>query len=506
MGKGKRYNGAEHKLNIKKVIAVIIALLVIIMFAVIISKLLKPSSKLQEKTVAKTYFSAFTNNKWGVINSNGEEVITPSYDEMVIVPNKEKAVFIVTYDADYANGTYKTKAVNEKNEQLFTDYSEGVEAIQNYDSQNNLWYEKTCLKVKKSGKYGLIDFSGKILLPAEYDEITPVIGVENSLITKKDGKYGLVSSTGSIIINNEYEQISALTKNYEDGYIVKNSEGKIGVIGANKKIALPIEYDDIKPVYANSKYIAKADGKWQIVDTQNNTKENFEYDDVAGIDNENIIVIKDNKYGVISYTGVEKITPTYEDLKNIYNDYYIAKKDGLYGVVDSKNETKIEFKYKNLTYLKTADIIEGDTDKIETDLFDRNFNLKLSGIVSEINTDKGYMKVRVNDEYKYYNFKFETKKNTDLLTQNTLFLSKKDGKYGYVNKNNVVVINYIYDDATEQNDCGYVAVKQNGKWGTINSKGETVVEPSLLMENNSIIDFIGTWHLAEDINANYYTK
>ena len=41
MGKGKRYNGAEHKLNIKKVIAVIIALLVIIMFAVIISKLLK---------------------------------------------------------------------------------------------------------------------------------------------------------------------------------------------------------------------------------------------------------------------------------------------------------------------------------------------------------------------------------------------------------------------------------------------------------------------------------
>ena len=58
--------------------------------------------------------------------------------------NKEKAVFIVTYDTDYANGTYKTKAVNEKNEQLFTDYSEGVEAIQNYDSQNNLWYEKTC--------------------------------------------------------------------------------------------------------------------------------------------------------------------------------------------------------------------------------------------------------------------------------------------------------------------------------------------------------------------------
>lgn len=41
-------------------------------------------------------------------------------------------------------------------------------------------------------------------------------------------------------------------------------------------------------------------------------------------------------------------------------------------------------------------MIEGTSDKIETDLFDRNFNLRLSGIVSEINTNKGYMKIRVN--------------------------------------------------------------------------------------------------------------
>ena len=116
------------------------------------------------------------------------------------------------------------------------------------------------------------------------------------------------------------------------------------------------------------------------------------------------------------------------------------------------------------------------------------------------------MKVRVNSDYKYYNFKFEEKKNTEILANNTLFLSKKDGKYGYVDKNNVVVVNYIYDDATEQNDSGYVAVKKNGKWGAINSKGETTVEPTLSLENNPIIDFIGSWHLAEDINANYYIK
>lgn len=132
--------------------------------------------------------------------------------------------------------------------------------------------------------------------------------------------------------------------------------------------------------------------------------------------------------------------------------------------------------------------------------------MKLSGIVSEINAEKGYMKVRINSEYKYYNLKFEEKKNTEILTNNTLFLSKKDGKYGYVNKNNVVVVNYIYEDATEQNESGYIAVKKDGKWGTLNSKGETVVKPSLALSNNPVIDFIGQWHLAEDANANYYTK
>ena len=85
--------------------------------------------------------------------------------------------------------------------------------------------------------------------------------------------------------------------------------------------------------------------------------------------------------------------------------------------------------------------------------------------------------------------------------------NKQEIHYSCQNKTgNVVVINYIYDDATEQNDSGYVAVKKDGKWGAINSKGETVVEPKYTLENNPIVDFIGTWHLAEDINAGYYTK
>ena len=47
---------------------------------------------------------------------------------------------------------------------------------------------------------------------------------------------------------------------------------------------------------------------------------------------------------------------------------------------------------------------------------------------------------------------------------------------------------------------------QSGKWGAIDENGNIVVEPSLTLDNNTVINFIGTWHLSEDTNARYYTK
>ena len=116
------------------------------------------------------------------------------------------------------------------------------------------------------------------------------------------------------------------------------------------------------------------------------------------------------------------------------------------------------------------------------------------------------MKVRVDGEYKYYNFAFEEKTNIELLRSNTLFLSKQNDKYGYVNKDGIVIVDYIYDDATEQNRFGYASVKKDGVWGAIDSRGREVVEPQYTMENNALIEFIDEWHLGEDLNLNYYTK
>ena len=432
MEKGRRYSGGK-KLNMKKVFAVIIAFAVIIMFIVGIKKILKSDKDIKEKTVVQKYFAVYTNNKWGVIDSKGKTIIEPTYDETIIIPNETKAIFICTYDVNYENGTYKTKVLNDKKEEILSGF-ETVQALENYDENNNLWYEADVLLVKKDGKYGLINYKGNELLKCEYNSITTVKGIKNSLITEKDGKLGLVDDIGNIVIPNEYKSIKPLGNKYEEGFIVGNE--KYGVINWDKSVALETKYEDITYTYA---------------------------------------------------------------------DNYIAKQNGKFGILNLSGETKLDFVYKTLIYRKDVDFYEGSKEEINSDLIDRDFNVKLTGIITEINTETGYMKVRVNGEYKYYNFKFEEKTNIELLKGNTLFLSKKDNKYGFVNKDGIVIVDYIYDDATEQNEFGYASVKKDGLWGCINSKGEVTISPAYALENSILVEFIGKWHRGQDLNLNYYT-
>lgn len=501
MSKGKRYDG-EPKLNMKKVVATALVIAVLIMVIVLMIRIPK-TPKAQGKNVANSYIAVYTNDKWGVINSKGEIVIEAKYDNMVIIPDQTKGVFIYQENVDLENGTYNSYAIDEKGNKLFTSYDE-IEAMQNIDKNGIVFYDDTVLKVSKDGKYGLINFNGKEILKPEYDEINPLTKVSKSFVTVKDGKKGLADNAGSIIIDNLYTDIEALTDKYEDGYIVKDENGKYGLINYNKKQILECKYTDIFNVYGSDLYIVKENEDIKLVNSEGQVKLTNKFTEAVSIDNSNIIVKSNNKYGVISSEGNDVISQDYDDLKYAFDGNYIAKKDGKYGVISVSGNVQVDFNYDFISYMSEG-FIEAEKQNGETDLLNTSFEVKVSGIVSEINTKLGYVKVRQDGKYKYYNFKLEEKNVTDVLSSNTLFLSKKGDKYGFINANGVVVVDYIYDDATEQNDYGYSAVKLDGKWGAIDSTGKLVVEPQYDFNQNLIISFINKYHLAPDLNANYYT-
>ncbi len=502
--RARRYN-QEQKLNIKKVIAVIVAILVIIMFIIGIKEILKDGSKTNDKTFPLAYYTIYEQGKWGVMDTKGNIIIEPTYSEMIVIPDSTKAIFICMENVNYENNTYTSKAVNEKNKVIYSAY-DTVEVIYNHDENNNLWYESNVLKVQKDGKYGLINLEGKELLACTQDAIEPMLGTKNVFITTVGGNKGLVDSLGNVLIENKYQEISSLTSQYENGFIVKNSQGKYGVINYDKTQAVEEKYDAIQKVYGNHMYVVKEGSIWKVINNKGESFAENRFEQVKEINGENLIIKMNGKYGIINIDSEEQLPAIYEDLSYIFSDYYIAKKDGKYGVINIHNEEKLEFKYNYMTYLAEANFLQAETENAESELFDANFNKKAEGIITEINQEKNYIRIRQNNEYKYYNFKLEEKQSTEILATNTIFLSKKDGKYGYVNDKGIVVVDYQYEDATEQNNYGYVAVKKNGKWGSLNAKGEVVAECTNTLENVLVVDFIGEWHLAGDINANYYTK
>ena len=498
----KRYDN-EPKLNIKKVAITVAIIALIAVLIVLLVNGPKSSRKGSAKTISNSYIAVYEGSKWGVINSKGEYVIKPQWNEMILIPNDTQSVFIVQTDVNINANTYKSYAINEKGEKKFTGYDK-VDVLQNVKSDGSNYIADNVLRVQKDGKYGLINLSGKELIAPQFEELVSLKYVQNSYLTKKDGKYGLVDNAGNIIIDNSYDSIHALTNKYEDGYVVEKG-GKFGLIKYNKEQVLETKYNKIISVTNGSSYIVNEDGSYKIVENGETklTSEKLQYATYLGSDN--FIINQDNKYSLIYIEDQSILMKDYQYIEFMFGNNYIAKKDGKVGIVDKGENTIVEFKYTNISYFSSEGFIEAEKEDGEYDLLDTNFDVKTSGIVSEINSKFGYVKVRSGDEYKYYNFKLEEKSNKDIFTTNNLFLSKKNGKYGFVDKNNVVVVDYIYDDATEQNSFGYSAVKKDGLWGCIDQQGEVIVKPSLELSQNVVINFIGKWHLAPDINANYFT-
>lgn len=501
MARGKRYE-TEGKLNYQKVFAVFIAIAVVIMFIFIIRNVLKER---KEITKDYEYFALYAQNKWGIINQEGEEVIKPSYQEMIVVPDKTKAVFICTYDVNEETGTYKTKAINDNNEDILTGY-EQIEVLENMDQYGNIWYEENVLKVKKNGKYGLIDLLGKEILPTQYDEITVLEGTENSIIIKKDGKTGLANDVGSIIIDCNYREIKRLGETYKDGYITIDEQGKYGVVSATKKQILENMYEEIFQIALKEYYLVKENGKKKLINSKGETIIEDGFDNIKSSTKNGVIFSKNNLCGEMKISGEIILEPEYQDLKEAKDEIYIAKKNDKYGVIDNVGNIQIPYEYQGISYNEKAGLFFAEDTEFKTSIIDNQYNVKSTGILSEINIDKKYIRMRINDEYKYYNLKGEEILNTEALKGNTIFLSKKDGKYGFTDKKGNALTEYIYDDATEQNEYGFASVKKDGLWGSINKEGKEIIETKYNLENNLRIDFIGKWHLGEDLNMNYYCE
>ena len=69
-----------------------------------------------------------------------------------------------------------------------------------------------------------------------------------------------------------------------------------------------------------------------------------------------------------------------------------------------------------------------------------------------------------------------------------------------------VIVDYKYDEVTEINQYGYAGIKQDGKWGSIDEKGNIIQEPTYDLDELDEINFIGKYYkVVYDYRSIYYT-
>lgn len=581
----QEYRKPDKKLNKKKVFAVVVIIAVIILGII---KLNKKQPEIIEKSLENTvkveakYFSCLNDNKWGIIDETGNQIIPCEYDEMIQMPDSSKDIFICYYDVDYNSNQYKTKVLNKEDKEILTGY-EQVEGIMNTAGGESMWYESNVLKFKKDEKIGLIDFSGKVVLQANYDDIKALDSVRNRLIITKENKRGLVDTAGNIIVDTNYDDIIGELTSSKTGYItVLESEGnklygyissngdkridpqyneisiisdikdpnkillvvkkedKYGIVDEQNNQILPIEFEEIDGLFTNNMFVCKKDSKWGIVNSNNeviidynylscviNSKciivrsskneqmYDFEgkaisentYDKIYGPNDEFMIVEKSNKYGVYSLAdSKEIISPSYKRIEYISNGLFsVQKSSSKYAIINKENEELTEYKYTNISGLGTTSLIEC-SDSNNSFLLNLNMDEIASLDKYSINLKDNYITATKDEKIKYYDLNGVEITAKDVYTNNKLFVDIKDEKYGYVDYQGNVVLDNIYEDATEFNSKGFAAVKQNGKWAVVNSAGNIITDFIYEFKNNEEISFIGSWYLKTNEILQYYTK
>ena len=435
-----------------------------------------------EKVEEFNYFILQDGEKYGVIDKNAKVIIEPRFQK-VIIPNPSKAIFVCTPSES------ETKILNENNEELFTQYEE-VNCIKLKNIASNLVYEKSILKYKKEGKYGLIDFRGKEITKPVYGSIDALEYKEGELIVEQDGKYGVININGATLVEPEYQTVKVDGYYTEEngyknaGYIVgvKTEEGyRYGYVDVNGNKTLNTEFNEISRVTNlkdenNIYFIASKNGQYGLYKNSNSVL-NTEYQSIVYNQTNNIFVIeKSRKFGVADVNGKIIIDTKYAqiDITGVY--LYAKEKQGDIKVFD-----------------KAGNAVEISANVSKVIVADGKYNIVMENVDNQTLysvEDKNGTKL-IPSEYTYIEY----------LYDNYFTVCNKQGLLGVIDDANNVKIELEYNSVQSLRGTKMVQA-------SVTSKNETTVYNSNFEKVCSIksaaISQIGDYIKVYNNNEIYY--
>lgn len=391
----------------------------------------------------KDIFICYNNEKTEVLNSKREKLLT---NYQTVEPIKLKNVASTL--------TYEKNTLMYKKDGLYglIDFDGKVITKNIYNSIENLQPTEGKFLVSKNGKYGIIDLKGNTLVDVEYDKImsdeyyTEKEGYKKSgfIVSNKteDGfRYGYIDYYGKNILEAKYNEIERISKQDDKKiYLIVSDNGQYGLYNSSKKIIeneyQSIAYDenvDLIILQKNKKYGASSlDGKIvinveneelnsrgiyiytkvsndrKVYDTQGNKvdinynrsiyiTENEEYR-ISTILNNNITY-----YGITDKNGNQLVDENYRYIEYLYKNYFIAKdENGNLGVINSNGKIILDMKYSSLQKIKGKNIVQAvEKNTGINEFYSVNMEKVLDISKANIQIQNDYVVILNNEEKSY---------------------------------------------------------------------------------------------------------
>lgn len=249
----------------------------------------------------------------------------------------------------------------------------------------------------------------------------------------------------------------------EMGEIVNGSMAVIkeelyGIVDEKGQEIVECEYKETHPFSENGFALAKKeDGAYIYVDKDGQTRKvpDSEYQDLGMISEERAAACKSGKYGYLDEEMEAAGKFSWDELTGIKNSTGAARKDKKWVLVDKEGKAKGDKKYN--------DVIMDD-----------------DGFCS----NQKCIFVKENKEYRLINTKGKrigklSFDDAKAFSEDGYAAVCHEGKWGFVNTEGELVIDYTYEDAQSFGN-GLAAVYEEGKWGYIDMDGNLIISPRFL--------------------------
>lgn len=421
-GKQKKLFVAQTSLRNKWVIVLGILILCVSLFIVIISKpsiadvsidrvtpdLKNAVQKYDELNGFHEGLAAVCKDgKWGFIDKLGKEIISCKYDE---VNHFQFGVCVVES--------------NEKSG-IIDKYGKSIIPIK-YDWIDGFSFSNDSLsRASLNGRQGILNVEGKVVIPFEYEEIFDF--KEGLVLARKDDKYGCIDKSNNVIIPFEYQSAGAGNE-FSEGLIALQKDGKFGYL--DKKGNVVIGFDEKYTGYPFlSGYSTISKGGFRDV-----------------VENGKISIIREPYMTALINRLGQQVTEFYEgDYKGFYKGYCVVE-SGItrrQGLIDSHGNLILPVKYQLIAVIKDG----------------------LVHIIDEMGK-AGFVNLRTGQ----FTIPCEYDSQSGLAFYEGLCCVKNSEKWGFINMDNQLVIQYIYDWASDFNE-GFAIVKRYGKYGYVDRYG-----------------------------------